>query len=308
MFDTVNFWIDREKIKYGNIDYVLPYLSEITEQQNERRGYSCMGKAGDYTVAIFENGMSLKGSLAKYILPSNIYTPKRADIQQAIEKLSDHLHIGITAAKVTRLDVSTVIPTLRPPSDYYNSLGSKPYFDRVQATKDTVYYKNHKRELVFYDKTKEAKQKESIIPDTFIGCNLFRYELRFMKRLCTQFKGDVEAIKLYEQDFYYDVIQRWYNEFNTIQKISNMNFMTDSISSKKEAKEAYIAVLVKQNGMSGIEQFISELKARGSFKNRSDYTKLKAELSTLLSIKNGEQNELINEIETYIYNVAKYAR
>jgi len=74
VYDTVNLRIDRAGISGGNPFDMLPYLSEITERHNEISRYSCMGKAGDYTVNIYENGISLKGSLAKYFFPSNLYT------------------------------------------------------------------------------------------------------------------------------------------------------------------------------------------------------------------------------------------
>jgi len=57
MFDTVNFWIDRAEVSGGNPFELVPYLSEKTERQNEKKGYSCSGKIGDYTVGIFGYGV-----------------------------------------------------------------------------------------------------------------------------------------------------------------------------------------------------------------------------------------------------------
>ncbi len=140
MLDTVNFWIDRGSTTGGNPFAVLSYLSDIAEQRSDKLGYSASGKLGDYSIYCFERGLSLKGSLAKYYLPSNVYTLTRQTAAEAIEKMSDTLHTDITAATVTRLDVSTVIPTKRQPTDYYTGLGSKPRFKRLQATADTLYY------------------------------------------------------------------------------------------------------------------------------------------------------------------------
>jgi hypothetical protein len=308
MFDTVNFWIERVSISGGQPFDVLPYLSEITERQNDKSGYSCTGKAGDYTVNVFEYGISLKGSLAKYLLPSNIYTLGRRDVKQAIEQLSDNLHIDLTVAKVTRLDVSTIIPTKRPPSDYYRYLGNKPYFDRVLSTPDTLYYNNHQRQIIFYDKTLETTAKGVQIPEILQNSNLFRYELRYTKRLNRQLNVDLTAAKLYDVEFYRPVIQRWYNEFKTIQKLKNNSFMIDGISSKKEAKDALFAYLLQQAGQDVKDRYIADLKAGKRFKNRSDYTKLDTELNQILAAPKGEKNELMQELETKMIDIARYAR
>jgi hypothetical protein len=248
MFDTVNLWIDRVELSGGKPFDVLPYLSETTERKSAKLGYSCTGKAGDYMLSVSERGISLHGSLAKYILPSNVYTPTRMEIQQAIERLSDQLHADVKGAKVTRLDVSTVIPTKYPPASYYGYLGSKPHFERLQSTSDTLYYNNHQRQIIFYDKSKEAAAKGIVKPETLENSNLLRYELRYTKRLNKQLHLSLSAAKLYDVEFYSSVVQSWCNEFMTIRKLKKQRFMVDTISSKKEAKNALFAHLLRQGG------------------------------------------------------------
>jgi len=306
MFDTVNFWLDRVELSGGSPFDTQRYLSELTERQNEN-GYSCTGKEGDYQINIAENGISLKGSLAKYHLGNNIDTLTRHTAKQAIEQLSDNLHLDISKAKVTRLDISTVIQTKRPPADYYNYLGQKPYFDRLQATKETLYYNNHQRKIIFYDKTKEAKGAGVAIPEIFINNNLLRYELRFTKRLNNQFKANVTASTLTDEVFYKNIIQSWHNEFKTIQKLKNNSFMIEENTTLKKAKEAIIANALQIAGQDYIENCLNDLKAAKCLNNRSDYTKLKADLNKMLVAKNGNKNDLIQELEKSIFITAKYA-
>lgn len=306
MFDTVNFWIDRVDMSGGNPFDILPCLSDITEHQNEN-GYSCTGKAGDYTVNVFENGISLKGSLAKYFLPSNIHTLTRSAVKLAIEQLSDNLHTDINAAKVTRLDVSTVIPTKYPPADYYRYLGNKTYFERLQSTHDTLYYTNHQRKIIFYDKVKEASSKGIEIPEAFT--ELLRYELRYTKCINKQLNADVTAAKLHEREFYDKVIKNWYNEFQSIQKLKNQSFMIDNIKSPKELKEAVFAYLLQKEGQGFIDEILNDAKAKNIFQDRKYYSRVKSELNTMLAAStNSEKNEMVNELETYISNVAKHSR
>jgi len=308
MFDTVNFWIDRVDISEGNTFGILPYLSEITERQNEKKGYSCTGKIMDYTASVFDSGISLKGSLAKSHFGDNLHTLTRRDTMQAIEELNDCLHIDINRAKVTRLDVSTIIPTKCPPSDYYIHLGNKPYFDRLQSTPDTLYYNNHQRQIIFYDKTKEAMTKGVQIPEILQNSNLFRYELRYTNRLNKQLNTDLTARKLYNTDFYRFIIQSWHNEFKTIQKLKNQCFMIGNINTPKEAETALFAALLQEKGQVIINEYLARLKAENVFKERQRYSELKRKLNTILQAPKGEQSDLIKELETAIFDIARYAR
>jgi len=307
MFDTVHFWIDRVELSRTSPFDTQRYLSDITERQN-KNGYSCYGNIGDYTVNIAENGISLRGSLPKNYFGDNLHTLTRRDTQQAIEQLSDHLHLNINAARVTRLDVSTIIPTKRPPADYYSHLGNKPYFERLQSTPDTLYYNNHQRQIIFYDKTKEANAKDVQIPDILQNSNLLRYELRFTKRLNRQLNAVLTAAKLYDVDFYRTVIQNWHSEFKAIEKLKNQSFMTDNINTTKEAETALFAALLQEKGQSIIDDYLAELKAKNVFKERQRYSELKRKLNTILQAPKGEQSDLIKELETAIFDIARYAR
>ncbi|GHV56581.1 hypothetical protein FACS1894182_03410 [Bacteroidia bacterium] len=307
MFDTVHFWIDRVELSGASPFDTQRYLSDLTERQN-KNGYSCTGNVGDYCVNIAENGISLKGSLPKNYFGDNLHTLTRRDTKQAIEELSDHLHTDINAARVTRMDVSTVIPTKRPPADYYSHLGNKPHFDRLQSTPDTLYYNNHQRQIIFYDKTKEAATKDVQVPEILQNSNLFRYELRYTKRLNKQLNTDLTAAKLHDVEFYRAVIQSWHNEFKTIQKLKNQSFMIDSISTTKEAETALFAALLQEKGQSIIDEYLAELKAKNVFRERQRYSELKRKLNTILQAPKGEQSDLIKELETAIFDIARYAR
>lgn len=310
MFDTVNFWIDRSNTAEGNPFAVLPYLCEVVEQQSDKRGYSCSGKLGDYSVFCYQAGISMKGSLAKYFLPSNVYTLTRQTAKEALEKMSDELHLNMAAAKVARLDVSTVIPTKRPPADYYNGLGNKPHFRRLQAHHDTLYYNQSFRQLIFYDKTKEAAAKSALIPPTLNGCNLMRYEMRLVKNLQRVLKlpDPITGATLTDSGFYYSIIRQWKSEFDTIKKINTISTMTDNIKTPKEAQTALFAILLQRNGQNCIDEFLADLKAKNAFSDPKYYSRLKSELYRILQAPNESKSDLISELEKAISDVAQYAR
>ena len=309
MFDTVNFWINRVDISSGNPFEILPFLSDVTERQSEK-GYDCIGSLINYTVYVSESGISLKGSLAKNHFGDNIHTLTRKDTQRAIEELSDRLHIDVNLAKVTRLDVSTILYTKRQPSDYYRYLGQKPYFKRLDAVKDeTLYYLNHQRQIIFYDKKREAIKKGVQIPEILQNANLLRYELRYMKGINRQLNDDVKAGKLYTRPFYDDVIRNWGDEFKTIQKLKKQSIMMDDITTVKDAEMALFAFALNQLGQSTIDEFLDDLKAANKFSDRQRYYELKKRLQTIASTYEfHEKNELMQEIESQAFNIARYAR
>ena len=310
MFDTVNFWIDRSDTAGGNPFAVLSYLSDVLEQQSDKRGYSCSGKLGDYNVCCLQTGVSLKGSLAKYYLPSNVYTLTRQTAKEALERMSEALHLDMAAAKVTRLDVSTVIPTKRPPTDYYNGLGNKPNYRRLQAHPDTLYYSQQYRQLIFYDKTKEAAAKAALIPPTLNGCNLLRYEMRYTKNIQRLLKSPdpITGATLTDGGFYYSIVQRWKTEFDTIKKVNTISTMTDSIKTPKDAQKALFAILLQQGGQTYIDEFLADLKAKNAFSDPKYYSRLKADLYKILQAPNEAKSDMIRELEAAIADVAKYAR
>lgn len=311
MIDTLNMWIDRAAMAGGNPFAIAPYLTDLEEKQGVRWGYSVGGRLGDYTIYADQRGVSLKGSLAKYFLPSNVHTLTRATVQQALQMMSDSLHTDITAAVVTRADISTVIPTKRQPADYYSHLGAKPYFNRLQATPTTLYYSTQKRQLVFYDKTKEAATKRVKVPTSLAGCNLLRYELRFTSRLQKQLKqaDPITAAALYRPDVYYTLVQHWKQEFDTIQKLNRATTMIESIKTTGDAAKGLFARLLQQGGgQAVIDEYIADLKARKVFANRQYYTRLKTDLNKILQAPIEQQGDLIEELEKAIAYIAQYAR
>jgi hypothetical protein len=84
--------------------------------------------------------------------------------------------------------------------------------------------------------------------------------------------------------------------------------MIDNITTPKEAQIALFAYLLQQNGQSVINDFLAELKAKNVFDDRKYYSRLKAELNKILAAPKGQKSDLMQELETAIYDVAKYAR
>jgi hypothetical protein len=309
MYDSVNFWLDRAMVR-GDPLAIAQYLDSATEHNGER-GYTVTGKAGDYFVLLTDSGISLKGSLPKFLLPSNIHTLNRSGAREAITKLSDTLHLPIERAKVTRVDVSNVIPVKRPVSDYYQCMGNKPHSQRLQATADTLYYNTKKKQHIFYNKIAEAKAKGMMIPAGFDGANLLRVEVRFTQRLPVQFERiEIIGATLYDEQFYTDIVNRWGGEYFSITKLKGNSFMdTTKIKTPKDGANALFSYLLQGAGNDLINSFIADLRAKKTFDDPKYYSRVKDELNRLTKATTlAEQNELIKELDQSIREVMMNCR
>jgi len=309
VFDTVNFWIDRAMVG-GEPFTIAQYLTGITEYSNAR-GYSISGKAGDYSIYLNESGISMKGSLPKFLLSDNIHTLSRAGARDAITKLSDEIHLPIKLAKVTRVDVSTVLPMKREPNEYYPLLGNKPHFKRLQATENTLYYNTIKKQLIFYDKKAEAKAKGVIIPAGFEGANLLRIEARFLSRLSKQFNlTEINGATLTDEKFYTGMVKRWGDEYFSIDKLKSLSIMdATNIKTVTDGKNMAFAMLLQKEGQSFIDAYIAELKAKKTYTDPKSYTRVKKGLNELIAASTAtDQNELIKELDQAVNEITMNCR
>jgi uncharacterized membrane protein len=129
-----------------------------------------------------------------------------------------------------------------------------------------------------------------------------------LSRLNSQLNADVRAAILYDRVFYYRIVQNWHKEFKEIKKLKNNSFMTDDINTAKDAKTALFATLLQEKGQSAVDEYLAELRAKKRFHSRSEYTKLKKELNELMQHPKGEKSDLMQELDTAVFNIAKYAR
>jgi len=309
MYDTVNFWIYRAMVG-GDPFTIAQYLTDQAEH-NSARGYSISGRAGDYLLYLNESGITMKGSLPKFLLPDNIHTLSRAGARDAIEKLSDEIHLPIKLAKVTRVDVSTVLPMKREPAEYYPLLGNKPHFQRLQATKTTLYYNTIKKQLIFYDKKVEAKAKGVTIPAGFESANLMRIEARYTERLQKQFNlSEVTGATLTDERFYIDTVKRWGNEYFSINKLKSVSIMdTSNIKTPKEGAAALFSMMLQEKGQEYINSFIADLRAKNTYPDPKYYSRLKDELNSLIVASTAtDQNELITELDKAVNEIVLNCR
>ncbi len=312
MIDTCNLFIDAYEMAGGfNPLAIAPCLSNADVGYSERRGHYVNGTLGEYQVFAMQSGISLKGSLASYYLHSNVYTLTRKTAAEAFEKISDELHCDIIHyAKITRLDISTILPMIRPPQDYFQCLGAKPHFKRLLTASTTLQYNTKQRQLVFYNKNDEARAKGKDIPPSLMNCNLLRYEMRFASNLPRQLKcSDVVTPNLITQpDQWANVVQIWGREYEQIRKLSKPTINKGMSLTPKEAEQMLLSMLLNKVGPEVIEGFLADLRAADAMPLPKYYSMLRARLMSAMKGTNGESNEMADELSRKIKEKVKYAR
>lgn len=315
MYDTVNFWINRADI--GKSIPIIPnYLSDAIESTNCHTGEVWQyGKMENLKVSTSMAGVSIKGSLAKFFFPDNTYTLNRHQVREAIEMLSDRLHLPIKEAKATRIDISTNFIMSHETSYYFEVLGSCPYYNRIPAGGTTLYYhrkgKDQARSMVFYDKAVEVGDRSADIPDVYAGENLLRYEMRWNTRLPQQLnEPEITGKTLYEPLFYHKLVKAWADNYFKIEKKKQVKMEAmESIKTVSDAAEYIFAIALNRLPADEVQGFLRDLKTNKVFKDPKNYTRLKKKLSGIASKADiSEAGELVKELDNEVRQVLAYMR
>lgn len=293
---------------------VSQFLDKAKEQIDHETGEVCtFGSLEGLKVYVYMGGISVVGSLAKFLYPNNIYPLDRHTTAQAVEKLSDSLHMQMDDARVTGLEFGRVFVMSQPVECYLSKLGNMPKLLRYHFDVGTLYYKTRdKRQpkvFAFYDKQADAKVKGMALPSGLEDANLLKYEMRLNGRLPQQLGvPDVTASTLSEASFYRLLVERYQESYFSIHKSNNYK-MGDmgKIKTVSDAFNMLVAQLINQSGQDRITEFLEALRQARVFDDRKNYTRLKKKIQEIAE-KAGASvpDELIKELDDEIKNVGAY--
>lgn len=310
MYDKVKLWAARTRATPD----IGKFLDNAKDQIDHETGeVITFGSLEGLKVSIFASGISIIGSLSKYLYPNNIYSLDRHSTAEAVEKLSDNLHFTVSDAKVTGLEFGTQFVMRHKPEEYLRKLGDMPRLQRYHFEVGTLYYKpKGKQQLkvfAFYDKKADAAVKGMALPDGFSDANLLKYEMRYNQRLPQQLGvPEVTALTLSEKDFYRQMVKRYQNSYFSIskQKQVKTNVM-DEIKTVSDAYDVLVARLISQSDQTQITAFLEELKEAKIFEDRKCYTRLKKKIQDISAkAEISVSDELVKELDNEIKNVGAY--
>ena len=313
MYDKVKLWVDRAVIG-RHFQIIAPVLEDAKEQTDLATGETrTFGSVGGLKVSIYTGGISIIGSLPKFLYGNNVCLFDRHSTQRAIEKLSDLFHINIADADVTGIEFGTNFLMKYKVSDYLSKLGEMPRLSRFRFMPYSLYYKgkgkNTPKVFAFYDKLLEADAKGVEYPSGVNGENLLRYEMRLTGRLKAQLGVcDLQASTLYDRTFYRKLVRLYQNSYYSISK--NVQLKDNAMSEIKTVSDALnvlMARLLSQTDKAQIAGFLDELRAAQVFNDSKYYTRLKNKINEIATKSDFVvTDELIRELDNDIKNCGAY--
>ena len=309
-YDTIHFFLDGYQIPTEELDRLCSLLQRDGIDKTTGEHWST-GNVDNLKVTVSELGVSVKGSLAGFFYPNNTLTVSRQEAHHAIEKLSDTLHLDMTKANISRVDVSTSFLMQYQPQAYYDVLGALNYFYRQPVGRTTLYYHRgatDRQTLCFYDKEREVTCKREKLPQVYADCgNVLRYEARINGRVANQLnEREVTGATLCDGKFFRKVGTFWADSYNRINKTYTQYDMS-KIKNAKEAKDFLCGVALAKMGAGEVNRLIAQMKAQGVLSDPKYYTRLKRMMAQMSSKgKAGNGNDLASELDADILTEKAY--
>lgn len=309
MYDTLNIWLPAQSIAEVSSLNNIPDLFTNLTQHSKADSTFFSGHFEGLKASVSNNGLSLKGSLCKYYLNDNIKTLTRQDTQRAFEKLADTLHLPMSEAVISRIDLAQSFLVNYPTELYYPYLGESNYFKRL-VQPQSLYYNNGLRVKLFYNKVAEAKKKRVFVPEIWQDKNVLRYELRYVSRLPQQFNvNKVIAKTLFEEQFYINLIDRWQAEYEAINKLNYSNLNYNKMKKPKDFINQMAAMYINSIGQSEALKLVEQMKTSNCFEHKEYYSRVKQDIKKLSkSYEPDNKNELITELSKKIKQVKQHYR
>ena len=313
MYDKVKLWIGRTAAG-SRYEAIASRLDAPKEQTDLSTGeITLYGGLDGLRVALRQDRITVCGSLPKFLYKgSNIPALDRHTTAQAIERLSDALHVDMACATVSEMEFGRTFVMQHPVSAYLVRLGEMERRNREVKNGSLYYTHNGKEqpdEVYFYDKGKEARKSGMPMPVGFEGANLLRYEIRYKGRLPQQMNcPKVEASTLAEKGFYGQMVRLYLERYLSIKKI-NMDLVDmGRIKNVNDAINVLLALCLHKLEQDEAALFLEEMKASNVFNDKKYYTRYKNRIKDAME-KAGKftADTLIKELDDEVKNACIYA-
>ena len=264
MYDTIKMHLNPLYFERTYLGAFFNYVDSETQtiiQTNT--GELLKGKIKNIEIIASNRGVTVYGSLPKYLHGNNVGEFHRVEVEQSVNELSERLRLSLEHAKVSRIDIGANIEVTKPVEMYLPYLGVLPRWQRQEMTPRSLYYNSNEnrdtRIIQFYDKVAELKKTDKTLFWEYAKKYLIRYELRYLQRVQTYFKQPVTGALLCDADFYNSIVDRWGQMFNQIKINRNMGNIVDFIGDT--VKENILAEIGKVFLFGGYDKYMEALKA-----------------------------------------------
>ena len=189
----------------------------------------------------------------------------------------------------------------RPCSEYQSFLSDVPRMHRstLSSQSNSLYFKNTQRTIILYDKIADCQRLKEEIPELFKGRNVLRYELRFMKNIPVQFKGQtITAETLYSKPFYNKILDWWRESYFSISRNEGFKMKEDiDIHKPQDLLKHFAAIGIQQLGTGKVLDMLDNSRQSGKL-TKMQVHRLKAKINEITSTPElVEPNDCIKELD-----------
>ena len=305
MLDTVYLELDRPP-PFGAM-HALAGLREHFDPNAGAISYS--GKLENLRIRLTSSSVDVLGSLCTYALGSNALQNTRRDVEDALVKMSDALHMPMSEARVYRCDVAANLYMQRPVSEYLAACGEAERYTKNAYGRSGICYALKSRALNLYDKVKERQDKKQPVPSCLEGRHVLRYEVQLKNRVKTQTGQAVYGADLYELAFYLRLVARWRREYHRIRKKRQL-VLVKPASWKAYQQHLALAGIEAHGGLEAALGELEDARARGVYKGKDrNYFRVRDGLRRLAkSERLTDEAEVVQELDAKIEAFARHAR
>jgi hypothetical protein len=127
--------------------------------------------------------------------------------------------------------------------------------------------------------------------------------MRILKQVKKFFKRDVLVKDLSDKELYYYLIDKWYENYNNIEKQKQkIKIMDYKISTPKDFDNQLLIGLVQTLGFNHIDEIIEQMKLKKVFSQKEYYSRLKSKYRKMSKVEIDEE-DVISEINMKVKEV-----
>ncbi|GHV05442.1 hypothetical protein FACS189485_12410 [Spirochaetia bacterium] len=216
-----------------NISLKVPCQDGLAQRLQDLRRRDIHTYSGHIqNLGVYQNldGITIHGSLAKYLNGENITPLTRKLVKEAITKLETETGLDLSLAIIKSIEFGISVITKEKPSEYLKLFGNPAIFTRREYSKmrgiETISYTTNTGAFQFtgYDKIQEVLAKRNTIPVLFEDSNVLRLEYKIVRRrgIQTKFKKDLTAYELFDQDVYRKLQSLFLEAYRAIPKLGRL--------------------------------------------------------------------------------------
>jgi len=297
MVDTCNFTLPHTYYDYNHIKKIFQDKLKFKVDSRYSNGSSLVAHYKNYSFSISKKQLRATGSLTKLYFGNNVENLYYNQFQDALNEFETLFEIPFNEATINRLDVSATFAMSQPVSMFLDILTTPYSYEIILYGNKTKGFVNKIQSLNFYDKVTELQKKDRVSYKTYLNDYLLRYELKFNKDLIKQLNlSDLKFKNLYNPDLYQTLLNKWFEGYQAVPKLTKMLPSQLSDKSLTAYKQSHIDSNLNTIGGLSIE------------KNRVYHSKMKKSVKHLISnyldtlypiepLSTGLQLELDSKIE-----------